>query len=176
IELMITNHPRVVSEVIEKIDHQFALVSKAHLCALIDIADIDQDRVRILPPPSADLRDATRQTAAISSSVVIRCRQNMAMQICRVQDRDADRVRLKRGSSTGQRRTSTKQSRTAGEFQEIAPRPGSVWVRHCGWPLPRGERKMSLGFIGKGAVRQRKERLLGQPPKSKIDGWEAVVP
>ena len=71
IELVIANHPGVVFEVIEKIDHQFALVSEAHLCTLIDVADIDQDRVRILPPPSADLRDATRQTAAISSSVVI---------------------------------------------------------------------------------------------------------
>src|SRR4029077_12650499 len=132
IELMITNHPRVVSEVIEKIDHQFALVSKAHLCALIDIADIDQDRVRILPPPSADLRDATRQTAAISGSVVIKCRQNMAVQIRRVQDRDANCVRLKRGSGTRQRRKSTEQSRATGESQKIAPRPRRVWVRHCG--------------------------------------------
>src|SRR4029077_3449077 len=138
IELMITNHPRVVSEVIEKIDHQFALVSEAHLCALIDVADVDQDRVRILPTPSADLRDATRQTATISSSVVIRCRQNMAMQIRRVQDRDADRVRLKRRSGTRQRRNSAEQSRATGEFYEIAPRPGSVGIRHAEWPLPRG--------------------------------------
>ena len=83
---MIANYPGVVFEVIEKIDHQLALVSKAYLCALIDIADVDQDRVRILPPPSADLRDAARQTATISSSVVIRCRQNVAVQIRRVQD------------------------------------------------------------------------------------------
>jgi hypothetical protein len=72
--------------VIEKIDHQFALVSEAYVGALINVADIDEDRVRVLPPPSADLRDATRKTAAISSSVVIKCRQNMAMQIRCVQD------------------------------------------------------------------------------------------
>src|SRR3954467_9406771 len=98
---MIADHPGVVFEVIEKIDHQFALVSEAHLCALIDVADIDQNRVRILPTPSPDLRDATRQTAAIRSSVVIRSRQNMAMQIRRVQDRNADSVLLERRSGTG---------------------------------------------------------------------------
>jgi hypothetical protein len=56
----------------------------------------------------------------------------MAVQISRVQDRDADCVRLKRGSGTRQRRKSTEQSRATGEFQKIAPRPGSVWVRHYG--------------------------------------------
>jgi len=40
---VIANHPRVVFEVIEKIDHQFALISQAHLCALINVAYIHQD-------------------------------------------------------------------------------------------------------------------------------------
>jgi hypothetical protein len=35
---------------------------------------------------------------------------------------------------------------------------------------------MNLSFNGKGVPTQCKERRLGQPPKSKIDGWEAVVP
>jgi hypothetical protein len=109
--------------VIEKIDHQFAFVSEAHLCALIDVADIDQDGIRILPSPLADLRDATRKTAPISGSVVIRCGQNMAMQIRRVQNRDAEGVWLKRGSGTRERRKSTDQSRATGESQKIAPRP-----------------------------------------------------
>jgi hypothetical protein len=113
---VIANHPGVVFQVIEKFDHQFALISEAYVGALINVADIDQDRVWILPPPSADLRDATSQPTAISSSVVVRCRQNVAVQIRGVQDRDADGIRLKRGSGTRQRRKSTEQSRPAGEF------------------------------------------------------------
>jgi hypothetical protein len=38
---------------------------------------------------------------------------------------------------------------------------------------------MNLSFNGKGEPTQAKERRLAcppQPPKSKIDGWEAVVP
>jgi hypothetical protein len=35
---------------------------------------------------------------------------------------------------------------------------------------------MKLSFNGKGVPTQPKERWLGQSPKSKIDGWEAVVP
>jgi len=40
---VITNHPRVIFEVIEKIDYQFAFISEAYLGALINITDIDQD-------------------------------------------------------------------------------------------------------------------------------------
>src|SRR4029079_2170097 len=86
----------------------------------------------MLPPPSPNLRDATRQTAAISSPVVIERRQNVAMQIRRVHDRDTNGVRLKCGSCAGERGKSTEQSCPASDFQEIAPRPGSVWERHCG--------------------------------------------
>src|SRR5262249_34788655 len=125
------NHPRVVFEVIEKIDHQFALISEAYVGALINVSDIDEDRVRILLTPVPNLRDATRQATTINCPVVIRCRQNMAVQIRRVQDRDADGFRLKRGSSTGQCRKCAEQSGSAGKPQEIASRPGSVWVRHC---------------------------------------------
>ena len=34
---------------------------------------------------------------------------------------------------------------------------------------------MKLSFNGKRVPTQPKERRLGQSPKSKIDGWEAVV-
>jgi hypothetical protein len=47
----------------------------------------------------------------------------MAMQIRRVQDRDADGVRLKRGSGIRQRRNSAEQSSATGELYEIAPSP-----------------------------------------------------
>jgi hypothetical protein len=71
---------------IEKINHQSALVSEAYVGALINVADIDKDRVWILPAPTPNLRNATRKAAAISSSVVIKCRQNVPVQIRRVQD------------------------------------------------------------------------------------------
>src|SRR2546423_10720239 len=97
--------------------------------------------MRVLPAPAPNLGGATGKAAAVSSSVVIKCRQNVAVQIRRVQDRDADGVRLKRGSSTGQRRKSTEQSRATGEFQKVASRPGSIWGRHCKFALrePNGK-------------------------------------
>jgi hypothetical protein len=85
-----------------------------------------------MPLPSADLRDATRHATAITSPVVIRRRQNVTVQIRRVQDGDANGVRLKRGGSTGQRGKSAEHSRAASELQKVAARPESVWVRHCG--------------------------------------------
>jgi len=52
---MIADDPGVVFEMIEQVDHQRALVSKADVSALIHVADVDQDRVGILPPPAPDL-------------------------------------------------------------------------------------------------------------------------
>ena len=46
--------------------------------------------------------------------------------------RDNDLLVSIRGGGTRQRRKSTEQSRATGDSQKIAPRPGSVWVRHCG--------------------------------------------
>src|SRR5262245_35406307 len=117
---------------VKQIDHQLAFISQTHVGALINVADINQDRVSILPLPSTNLRDATSQAAAISGSVVIGRGQDVAMQIRRVQDRDTDCVRLKRGSRTSQRWKCAEYSRTAGEFQKVAPRPRSVGVNHSG--------------------------------------------
>ena len=41
IEFMIANDPSVVPEMIEQIDHQFALVSQTDFGALIHVADVD---------------------------------------------------------------------------------------------------------------------------------------
>ena len=60
IELMIADNPRVVSEMIEQIDHQLAFVAQTDIRPLIDIADVDQNRVRISPAPPANLRRTTR--------------------------------------------------------------------------------------------------------------------
>src|SRR4029453_11105534 len=55
--------------------------------ALINVADIDQDGVRILPAPAPNLRDATRKATAISSPVVIRRRQMWPCKsvVCRIE-------------------------------------------------------------------------------------------
>src|SRR5206468_12336988 len=55
----------------------------------------------------------------------------MTVEIGCVQDRDANRIGLNRGSRTRQRWKSTEQSRATGESQKIAARPCSVYVRHC---------------------------------------------
>ena len=130
IEFVIADDPGVVFEMIEQIDHQFALVSQADFSALIHVADVDQDRVWILPSPAPDLRSATRQPAAIRISVVIGGWQNMAVEVRRVQDRDANRVGVERRSSARQSWNRAEQSRPAGEFQKLPPSPVSVRVKH----------------------------------------------
>src|SRR5437660_12552802 len=96
IEFMVPNNPRVVFEMIEEINHQLAFAAQPHLGALINITDIDENRVSVLSAPPPNLRDATRQSAHIKVSVVIDRRQNVTVQIGRMQDRDADRIGRKR--------------------------------------------------------------------------------
>ena len=54
----------------------------------------------------------------------------MTMEIRRVQDRNANRIGLQRGSRASQRWDCADQSRPANELQEIAPRPVSVRMKH----------------------------------------------
>ena len=93
---MITNDPRVVFQIVKKVDHQLAFAAQADLSALINVAHIDQDRVPILLPPAAYLRHTTRQSAEVRISAVIDRRQNVAVQISRVQDRDGNRAGIER--------------------------------------------------------------------------------
>ena len=117
---------------IEQIDHQLALVSQTDLGALIHVADVDQNRVWILPSPVPNLRHATRQPAAIRISVVIRGRQNVAVDVRCLQDRDANRVGV-----TQRRRRVRKswrhadQSSPANQFQEIPATPNFGLKEHC---------------------------------------------
>src|SRR5437899_822672 len=67
IKFVIANDPGVVTKMIKQIDHQFPFVPQTDLCALIYVADIDQNRVWILPSPAPNLRSATREPAAISN-------------------------------------------------------------------------------------------------------------
>src|SRR6266498_1421266 len=96
---MIADDPGVIFEMIKQVDHQRALVSKADVGALIYFADVDQDLVGIFTLPAPDLRRATRQSAAIWISIVIKGRQDMTVQIRRMQDRNANRVGIERRSS-----------------------------------------------------------------------------
>ena len=54
----------------------------------------------------------------------------MTVQIRRVQDRNANRVGIERGSSARERRDRADQSRLTGEFQKFAASPRSVRVKH----------------------------------------------
>ena len=89
VELVIANDPGIVPEQVEELDHHPALIGERELGALVDVANIDQERVWIFLPPAPDLRDATRHPAEIGAAVVIDCRQDMAMQIGRVQEGNA---------------------------------------------------------------------------------------
>ena len=71
---------------IEEIDHERAVRSQADIRALINVADVDQDRIPILPSPAPNLGDATREAAEVRVSCVIARGQNVPVQIGRVQD------------------------------------------------------------------------------------------
>src|SRR5207247_10972194 len=92
----------------------------------------DENRVRILPPPSANLRDASGESAAIGRSVVVSRRQDMAVQIGSMQDRDANCVTIERGNSTRQSWRRGDQSRLPDQLQKIAARPGFILMEHRG--------------------------------------------
>ena len=102
IEFVIADDPGVVFEVIKQIDHQFAFVPQTDFCALIYVANVDQNRVSILSSPPPDLRNATGEPPAIRSSVVVRGWQNMPVQVGCMQDRDANCVGFERRSRTRQ--------------------------------------------------------------------------
>ena len=126
VELMVADNPCVAFEMIEQIDHQLALAAQPNVRSLIHVADIDQDRVRTLLLPTPDLRDATRYSTAIRISVVIGSRQNMAMEVRRMQDRDANRVGIERRSRARQSRDRAEQSRPASKLQELPSSPESI--------------------------------------------------
>ena len=127
---MVPDDPRVVLEIIEQIDHQLALAAPSDVGALINITNVDQDRVWILPPPPADLRNAARQPTEVRISIVIGGRQNMAVDVRCVQDRDANSVGVERRCRLRQTGNCADQSGSADGFYEIASSPGSVRMKH----------------------------------------------
>ena len=120
IELVVADDPGVVTEQIEKFDHHPALVGKRELGALVDIADIDQERVRILGAPALNLRDAARHPPEIGAALVINRGQNMAVQIGGVEERNPDHVRICGGAQPTWHRTNRRRSaKQAKEFASI---------------------------------------------------------
>jgi hypothetical protein len=71
---------------IEEIEHEDAARSQADIGALVDIANVDQDRISILPSPSADLSGTTREPADIQVSLVISGRENVSVQVRRMKN------------------------------------------------------------------------------------------
>jgi hypothetical protein len=71
---------------IEEIDHERAVRSQADIGPLINVADVDLDRISILTAPSPDLSGAPREPAEIRVSLVIGGGQNVPVQIGRVED------------------------------------------------------------------------------------------
>jgi len=86
IEFVIADDPGVVFQIIEEIDHERAVRSQADIGALVDIADVDQDRISILASPSPDLSNAARKPAEIGVALVIGSGQNVSVEVGRVKD------------------------------------------------------------------------------------------
>ena len=83
---MIADDPGVVFQMIEKIDHERAVRAQTDVGSLVNVADINQDRIPILPAPAPNLGDATREATEVRISCVITRGQNVSVEISRVED------------------------------------------------------------------------------------------
>ena len=125
IKLMISHDPGVVFEMIEQIDHQLAFGAQRNVGALINVADVDQNRVAILPPPTPDLGNASRQPAEIRCAVVIHRWQDVSVQIGGVQNRNRDRVGAWRSHGPNDRRRGAEKSGLTDRFKKRSPAGGT---------------------------------------------------
>src|SRR5947208_10951136 len=133
IEFMVADNPGVVSEIVEQIDHQLAFAPPSEIGALINIADVDQNCVPILVSPSPNLRDATCQAAEVRISIIVNCRQNVSVQICRVQYRDRDHISAEYLGRARNYWENSEQSRRPSTFYEVSSSPLSFHShRHIG--------------------------------------------
>ena len=99
---MIADDPGVVFQMIEKIDHERAVRAQTDVGSLVNVADVNQDRIPILPAPAPNLGDATREATEARISCVITRGQNVSVEIGRVENRDLNRVACRAGA--GRRR------------------------------------------------------------------------
>ena len=71
---------------IEEIDHERAVRAQTDVGSLVNVADVDQERIPILPAPPPNLGGATREAAEVRISCVIVRGQNVSVEIGRVED------------------------------------------------------------------------------------------
>lgn len=119
---MIPDDPGVVTEEIEEGDHHPPFIAKRKLRPLVDVADVDQERIRIFPSPTSDLSGATGESAKIGTAVVIECRKDMTMEVGRVQNRQPDDIRGRQRS----RAPSTGEEGTGGATEQAQKR-AAIW-------------------------------------------------
>jgi hypothetical protein len=60
VELVIANDPGVIAQVIKQIYNELPFAAQTDISSLINVSDIDQDGIPILPAPSPDLSDTPR--------------------------------------------------------------------------------------------------------------------
>ena len=112
---------------IEELDHERAVGAQTDIGALINVADVDQDRISILPPPAPDLGGATRESAQVRVSCVIGRGQNVPVQIGSVKDRDLNDVAFECGGRARDWRRCAKQTGLPDRFKKRAASGGT----HC---------------------------------------------
>src|SRR5438477_5127892 len=135
IEFMIPNNPGVVLKIIEEIDHEFAFAAQTDVGPLINITDVDQNRVAISPSPLVDLRDAPCQPSHSRSSLIVQGRQNVTVQIGCVQNGNRNCVGIEPCRGACEIRNCADQSRLTSHLQEMATGPGSIRIRHDNFQL-----------------------------------------
>ena len=88
VKVMVAKRPGVIADGVEQIDHQPAIAGEADRSALDDVTDIDGQRGGHRPPPLADAAGTAGQATDILQPVVGFGRQDPAVQVCRMKQRD----------------------------------------------------------------------------------------
>ena len=89
---MVADDPGVVVEGVEAADHGGAVRAQAELGALVDVADVEEERVGVLALPLADLRGAAGEAAEVAVAGVVGGGQDVAVEVGGVEDGDGDSV------------------------------------------------------------------------------------
>jgi len=129
---VVADDPGVVFQMIEQVDHQRAVCSQTDVGSLINVADVDQDRVLILPAPAPDLGCAARKATQICIPSIIGRGQNVSVQVGCVNDGDPDSVFVQRDRGSRDRRRGAKQTGLPDCFEKAAPSGGTQLDRHTG--------------------------------------------
>src|SRR5262245_52475215 len=86
VEFVVPDDPGVVAQEIEELDHSSSLISEPKLGALINVSDIEEERIWTFATPGFYLGCAAREATEVGMPVVIDCRQDMAVQVGGVQE------------------------------------------------------------------------------------------